>query len=112
MLFTNTWAIKELILFPTLKRDKVEKEEEEDVEGDRGEIMNQVQDDSETASSTSSLRNDDSESVQARVRKTPDVSSVAMTRDEAFILLQKYMQSPNLIKHSLAAEAAMRGIYR
>lgn len=27
MLFTNTWTIKELILFPTLKRDKLEKEE-------------------------------------------------------------------------------------
>lgn len=27
MLFTNTWTIKELILFPTLKRDKAEKDE-------------------------------------------------------------------------------------
>ncbi|HYK08677.1 MAG TPA: lysine--tRNA ligase [Candidatus Eisenbacteria bacterium] len=40
-----------------------------------------------------------------------DVSKVTLTHDEAFALLQKYMQSPNLIKHSLAAEAAMKGIY-
>lgn len=35
-----------------------------------------------------------------------------MQRDEAFELLQQYIHNPNLIKHSLAAEAAMRAIYR
>ena len=34
-----------------------------------------------------------------------------MTRDEAYQLLTKYLKNKNLIKHSLAAEAAMRGIY-
>ncbi len=34
-----------------------------------------------------------------------------MTRDEAYILLQKYLKNKNLLKHSLAAEAGMRGIY-
>lgn len=35
-----------------------------------------------------------------------------MQRDEAFEFLKKYIHNPNLIKHSLAAEAAMRAIYR
>lgn len=35
-----------------------------------------------------------------------------MTRDEAYQLLTKYLQNKNLIKHSLAAEAAMRALYR
>ena len=35
-----------------------------------------------------------------------------MIREEAFKLLTKYMSNENLLKHSLAAEAAMRGIYR
>ncbi len=35
-----------------------------------------------------------------------------MTRAEAYQLLTKYLKNKNLIKHSLAAEAAMRGIYR
>jgi len=35
-----------------------------------------------------------------------------MTRKEAYQLLTKYLKNKNLIKHSLAAEAAMRGIYR
>ncbi len=35
-----------------------------------------------------------------------------MHRDEAFALLQKYMKSKNLIKHSLATEATMRALYR
>jgi|SRR5581483_6430422 len=35
-----------------------------------------------------------------------------MNREEAYQLLTKYLKNKNLIKHSLAAEAAMRGIYR
>ena len=35
-----------------------------------------------------------------------------MTRDEAYQLLTKYMKNKNLIKHSLAAEATMRAIYK
>ncbi|MBI4078747.1 MAG: phosphohydrolase [Candidatus Levybacteria bacterium] len=35
-----------------------------------------------------------------------------MTRKEAFQILTKYLKNPNLIKHSLAAEAAMKGIYK
>jgi len=35
-----------------------------------------------------------------------------MTRTEAFTILTKYLKNKNLIKHSLAAEAAMKGIYR
>jgi len=34
-----------------------------------------------------------------------------MTRTEAFAILTKYLKNKNLIKHSLAAEAAMKGIY-
>lgn len=35
-----------------------------------------------------------------------------MSRNEAYLLLTKYLKNKNLIKHSLAAEAGMRGIYR
>ena len=35
-----------------------------------------------------------------------------MTRDDAYQLLTKYLKNKNLIKHSLAAEATMRAIYR
>lgn len=35
-----------------------------------------------------------------------------MSKDEAYKLLNKQLKNKNLIKHSLAAEAAMRGIYR
>lgn len=34
-----------------------------------------------------------------------------MDRDKAYLLLTKYLHNKNLIKHSLAAEAAMKGIY-
>ncbi len=90
MLYTNTWAIKELILFPTLKKEKVEKEANE----------------KEQKEISSSVPTEKREVTQANVK------DITMTRDEAFNLLKKYMESPNLIKHSLAAEAAMKGIYR
>lgn len=35
-----------------------------------------------------------------------------MTREDAFQLLIKYLQNKNLVKHCLAAEAGMKGIYR
>ena len=35
-----------------------------------------------------------------------------MTRDEAYKLLTKYLQNKNLVKHSLACEAIMKGLYR
>lgn len=35
-----------------------------------------------------------------------------MTRTEAYQLLTKYLHNKNLIKHCLAAEVSMRGIYR
>ena len=35
-----------------------------------------------------------------------------MTRQEAYQVLAKYLKNPNLIKHCLAAEAAMKGTYR
>lgn len=35
-----------------------------------------------------------------------------MTREQAFKLLTKYLKNKNLVKHCLAAEASMRGIYR
>lgn len=96
MLFTNTWAIKELILFPTLKRDKAEKEEVKPAE--------KTEEKNPSASSGQ-------EAVPSGKVIKADVSKVLVTHDEAFTLLQKYMQSQNLIKHSLAAEAAMKGIY-
>ena len=35
-----------------------------------------------------------------------------MTRDQAYALLTNYLTNPNLLKHCLAAEVAMKAIYR
>ena len=35
-----------------------------------------------------------------------------MTRDEAYKLLTKYLKNKNLLKHSFAAEASMKGLYK
>lgn len=35
-----------------------------------------------------------------------------MTREEAYKILTKYLQDKNLIKHCLACEAAMKGLYK
>jgi predicted hydrolase (HD superfamily) len=35
-----------------------------------------------------------------------------MTREEAYTLLTKYIQNKNLLKHCLACEAGMKGIYK
>ena len=35
-----------------------------------------------------------------------------MTRDEAYIILTKYLHNQNLIKHCIAAEAVMKALYR
>jgi predicted hydrolase (HD superfamily) len=35
-----------------------------------------------------------------------------MTRDEAYTILKKYLKNENLIKHSLACEAAMKAVYK
>lgn len=35
-----------------------------------------------------------------------------MTREEAYQILTKYLKNKNLIKHSLACEAGMKGIYK
>lgn len=89
--------VREMVFFPTMKPEALEVHGKDEVK-----VLDEVQ----ITQDEESARNDDSR------LSTPDVSSVKMTRDEAFELLQKYMQSPNLIKHSLAAEAAMKGIYR
>jgi len=38
--------------------------------------------------------------------------NITMSRNEAYKLLTKYLKNKNLIKHSLAAEASMRALYR
>lgn len=37
---------------------------------------------------------------------------MSYSREEAYQLLTTYLSNPNLIKHSLACEASMKGIYR
>lgn len=83
--------VREMVFFPTMKPEE---------KHDNAVKANIVESEEEAVQ----------DSVQKSAKKA-DVSSVKLTRDEAFALLQKYMTSPNLIKHSLAAEAAMKGIY-
>ncbi len=40
-----------------------------------------------------------------------DILSKTMTRDTAYTLLTKYLKNKNLVKHCLACEAAMKGLY-
>ena len=95
MLFTNTWIIKEVILFPTLKREQTQKEAT-----------------AEEDASSVTLQEDHVQSVMS-VTEVPNSSRTEkMTRDEAYQLLTKYMSNKNLLKHSFAAEAAMKGIYK
>lgn len=39
-------------------------------------------------------------------------TTTQFTRETALQILLKYLKNPNLLKHSYAAEAAMRGLYR
>lgn len=82
--------VREMVFFPTMKPETLQAE---------------VKDTDSVVEDVKVIPHDE-KSSQA------DVGNVTMTRDEAFELLQQYMQTPNLIKHSLAAEAAMKGIYR
>lgn len=76
MFFTNKWAIKEIVLFPTLRSElKVGQE-------------------------------------SAQVRNFDNSKKVVMTREDAYALLTKHLSLKNLIKHCLACEAAMKGIYK
>ena len=43
--------------------------------------------------------------------QVPPTPAKPFTREEAMAIVNKYLKNPNLIKHSLAAEAAMKGIY-
>lgn len=76
MFFTNTWAVKEVMLFPNL----------------RSEIK----------------------SVSGVLEKQSGKNNkkVSMTRDNAYKLLIKNMSIKNLIKHCVASEGAMKGIYK
>jgi len=76
MFFTNTWAIREIMLFPTLKK----------LGHDEPVVHEQ----------------------KAPVKQNP----YAISRDQALVLVNEKLSSPHLRKHSLAVEAAMKGIAR
>lgn len=74
MFFTNTWAIREIMLFPTLKK----------LGG---------------------------ETVTHHIQKDPvKQNPYSITREQAFALVKEKLTSPHLVKHSLAVEAAMKGL--
>ena len=76
MFFTNTWAIREIMLFPTLKK-----------------IGNETL--------THKL-------PQEPVKQNP----YSILREDALKLVNEKLTSPHLRKHSLAVEAAMKGLAR
>ena len=76
MFFTNTWAIREVMLFPTLKKL----------------VSEQV----------------GHQAPVAPVKQNP----YSITREQAFTLVKEKLTSPHLVKHSLAVEAAMKGLAR
>lgn len=76
MFFTNTWAIREVMLFPTLKKMISEQPIQQ--------------------------------SSQVSVTQNP----YSITRDDAIKLVNEKLTSPHLRKHSLAVEAAMKGLAR
>lgn len=76
MFFTNTWAIREVMLFPTLKKISGEQQ-------------------------TQSI-------PKEPVKQNP----YSITREDALKLVNEKLTSPHLRKHSLAVEAAMKGLAR
>ncbi len=79
MFFTNTWAIRETMLFPTLK--KLE------------------------------LHNATQTPQPLKVVTTPVAHEpYSLSREQAFTLVKEKLTSPHLVKHSLAVEAAMKGL--
>ena len=76
MFFTNTWAIREIMLFPTLKK----------LGGEH--IVHQE--------------------PKVPVKQNP----YSITRESALKLVNEKLTSPHLRKHSLAVEAAMKGLAR
>jgi len=76
MFFTNTWAIREMMLFPTLKKL----------------VSEQV----------------GHQAPVAPVKQNP----YSITREQALTLVKEKLTSPHLVKHSLAVEAAMKGLAR
>ncbi len=76
MFFTNTWAIREIMLFPTLKKM-----------GSEHVVHN---------------------TPKASVKQNP----YSISRVDALKLVNEKLTSPHLRKHSLAVEAAMKGLAR
>lgn len=79
MFFTNTWAIKEVILFPTLKP------ENEEVK-----VVENVVDENKIST-----------------KQSPQIK-LTLTRERALELLNEKIKNKNLIKHCLAVEAVMK----
>lgn len=73
--FTDTWIIKDVILFPM-------------------------------------VRSMEQKGIKEKKSTNKNVQKVAMTREDAYVLLTKHLSLKNLIKHCLACEAAMKGIYK
>lgn len=76
MFFTNTWAIREVMLFPTLKKLG-------------GETISHHE-------------------VKVPAKQNP----YSISREQALALVNEKLTSPHLRKHSLAVEAAMKGLAR
>jgi lysyl-tRNA synthetase class 2 len=74
MFFTNTWAIREVMLFPTLKKIGSE------------------------------------QPMQSTPKEPVKQNPYSIAREEALKLVNEKLTSPHLRKHSLAVEAAMKGL--
>ncbi|MBI4973862.1 lysine--tRNA ligase [Candidatus Roizmanbacteria bacterium] len=81
MFFTNTWAIKEVILFPTLKP-----------ENSKIKVVENVDKENKTETTIVSQ------------------SKLTLTRERALELLNEKIKNKNLVKHCLAVEATMKAL--
>ncbi len=93
MFFTNTWAIREVMLFPTLKKITHDEQQPET-------LVAQPEKQIEVAPAILP--------VVPKKEETSDPYTI--TRDQAFTLVQEKLSSPHLVKHSLAVEAAMKAL--
>ena len=79
MFFTNTWAIKEVILFPTLRPEKPINEND---------IYKEIPE-------------------NTTIPKSTKKSKLKLTQNQALAIVNEHLKNKNLIRHCLAVEATM-----
>lgn len=101
MLITNTWSIKEVIAFPTLRPTEEQIKMSLQMQGKKA-----VTPESRVSSASNQERSWTESSLNQN-----DRIEIGLSREEAIRILQSLVGNPNLRSHMLAVEAAMGGLW-